>query len=467
MDSELHEECGVFAVYGVPDAANLTYYGLHSLQHRGQEGCGIVAADKKEGLRRIKGEGLVTEVFDGSGLSSLPGDMAIGHVRYSTTGGGGIENVQPFLFRHNAGDFALAHNGNLVNYAELRKYLEDRGSLFQSSSDSEILAHLIKKDSAQEYKPRIVSIVNALNMIEGAFAFIIMTENRIYACRDRHGLRPLSIGRLGDGYVVSSETCAFNVLGAEYLRDVEPGEVVTIDHHGIRSCIYTEHTGHMMCAMEYIYFARPDSDIEGCNVHSFRKETGRLLYEEAPADADIVVGVPDSSLSAAMGYSEASGLPYEMGLIKNRYIARTFIQPSQALREKGVRMKLSAVRTIVGGKRVVLVDDSLVRGTTSMRIVRMLREAGAKEVHLRIASPEIRRPCFYGVDISTYEELMCAHKTLDEVREAVGADSLAFLSEDALFRAGNRSELCLACFNGKYPTKLYQTIHEANKDGKF
>ena len=463
----IHEECGVFGVWGVPEAAGLTYYGLHSLQHRGQEGCGIVAVDDEGRLRRVKGEGLVTEVFDEGKIASLSGSMAIGHVRYSTTGGGGIENVQPFLFRHNTGDFALAHNGNLVNSAQLRKYLEDRGSLFQSSSDSEILAHLIKKDAVDRRQPRILAIMEALNMIEGAFAFLIMTKNRIYACRDKYGLRPLSIGRLGDGYVISSETCAFDTIGAEFIRDIEPGEIITVDSHGIRSRHYSEYRRNAMCAMEYIYFARPDSDIEGCNVHSFRKESGRLLWEESPADADIVVGVPDSSLSAAMGYSEASGIPYEMGLIKNKYIGRTFIYPSQAMREKGVRMKLSAVRTIVKGKRVVLIDDSVVRGTTSRRIVTMLREAGAVEVHLRIASPMIKSPCFYGVDISTYDELLCARRNLEEARRAIGADSLAFLSEESLFRAGGRTDLCLACFNGRYPTSLYQSLEEANRDGKF
>lgn len=339
-DRELHEECGVFGVYGVPDAASLAYYGLHALQHRGQEGAGIVSVD--DGVfRRIKGEGLVTEVFEEEALRTLRGDMAIGHVRYSTTGGGGIENVQPFLFRHNSGDFALAHNGNIVNSARLRTYLENKGSLFQSSSDSEILAHLIKKETRNHTRPRIYAIIDALNMLEGAFAFLVMTANRIYACRDKYGLRPLSIGRLGDGYVVSSETCAFEVMGAEFVRDVEPGEIVTIDRHGLRSTDYSMYKRHEMCAMEYIYFARPDSDIEGCNVHAFRKETGRLLYEESHVEADIVVGVPDSSLSAAMGYAEASGLPYEMGLIKNKYIGCTFIQPSQELREKGVRMKLA------------------------------------------------------------------------------------------------------------------------------
>ena len=466
QDRELHEECGVFGIFGVPDAASLTYYGLHALQHRGQEGAGIVAVDNGT-FRRIKGNGLVTEVFNEEKLATLRGDMAIGHVRYTTAGGGGIENVQPFLFRHNSGDFAMAHNGNIVNSKLLRDYLENKGSLFQSSSDSEILAHLIKKETRFRDRPRIFAIIDALNMLEGAFAFLIMTANRIYACRDKYGLRPLSIGRLGDGWVVSSETCAFDVLGAEFVRDVAPGEIVTIDHQGLRSRDYSMYKRCEMCAMEYIYFARPDSDIEGCNVHAYRKESGRLLFQEAPAEADIVVvGVPDSSLSAAMGYAEASGLPYEMGLIKNKYIGRTFIQPTQELREKGVRMKLSAVRTIVRGKRVVLVDDSIVRGTTSRRIVTMLKEAGATEVHVRIASPPMTNPCFYGVDTSTYDELISARKNVEGVREEIGADSLSFLSPEALLKAGNRKELCMACFTGRYPTALYQPLDEANKDGK-
>lgn len=465
QDRELHEECGVFGIFGVPDAASLTYYGLHALQHRGQEGAGIVAVDNGT-FRRIKGNGLVTEVFNEEKLATLRGDMAIGHVRYTTAGGGGIENVQPFLFRHNSGDFAMAHNGNIVNSKLLRDYLENKGSLFQSSSDSEILAHLIKKETRFRDRPRIFAIIDALNMLEGAFAFLIMTANRIYACRDKYGLRPLSIGRLGDGWVVSSETCAFDVLGAEFVRDVAPGEIVTIDHQGLRSRDYSMYKRCEMCAMEYIYFARPDSDIEGCNVHAYRKESGRLLFQEAPAEADIVVGVPDSSLSAAMGYAEASGLPYEMGLIKNKYIGRTFIQPSQELREKGVRMKLSAVRSIVRGKRVVLVDDSIVRGTTSRRIVTMLKEAGATEVHVRIASPPMTNPCFYGVDTSTYDELISARKNVEGVREEIGADSLSFLSPEALLKAGNRKELCMACFTGHYPTALYQPLDEANKDGK-
>lgn len=464
---ELNEECGVFGLWGVPHAAEVAYYALHALQHRGQEGCGIVTVNAEGKMTRVKGLGLVTEVFNEANLSDLRGDRAVGHVRYSTHGGVGIENVQPFLFRHNSGDFALVHNGNLVNSAQLRKYLEDRGSLFQSTSDSEILAHLIKKEPVERNSPRILPIMEALNMIEGAFAFIIMTQNRLYICRDKYGLRPISIGKLAEGYVVSSETCAFSAIGADYLRDLEPGEVVTIDHHGIRSRKYSEYQRHAMCAMEYIYFARPDSDIEGCNVHTFRKESGKILWRESPAEADIVVGVPDSSLSAASGYAEASGLPNEMGLIKNKYIGRTFIQPSQEMRDKGVKMKLSPVLSIVKDKRIVLVDDSIVRGTTSLRIVRMLRASGAKEVHMRIASPMIKNPCFYGVDMSTHQELLCSFRTLEQARQAIEADSLAFLSEAGLFEAGRRSDLCLACFNGKYPTALYSSIEEVKEEHKF
>lgn len=462
----LHEECGVFGVYGIPNASELCYYGLHSLQHRGQEGCGIVAvSDDTHELKRIKGEGLVSEIFNNTNLCTLKGSMAIGHVRYATTGGGGIENVQPFLFRHHTGDFALAHNGNLVNSNELRKFLEERGSMFQSTSDSEILAHLIKKDSASS--KRIEAILQALNMLEGAFAFVILTKDRLYCVRDKYGLRPLSIGVLNGGYVVASETCALDICGATFLRDVNPGEVVVIDDSGLHSYDYSKYKHRNMCAMEYIYFSRPDSDIEGINVHAFRKESGKVLYKETPVDADIVIGVPDSSLSAAIGYAEASHIPYEIGLVKNKYVGRTFIQPSQEMREKAVRMKLSPVPSIVKGKRIVLIDDSIVRGTTSKKIIKQLRDAGALEIHVRIASPQITHPCFYGVDISTYDELISAHHSVEEVREIIGADSLAFISEHALFEVAKRNELCTACFTGKYPTALYSSVWEANKDHKF
>ncbi len=452
---ELHEECGVLGIYGVSNASHLAYYGLHALQHRGQQGCGIVSVTDGGELPRVKGGGLVIEVFNESNLAKLGGDMAIGHVRYANDVCKGVEHLQPLLFHHGTGDFAIANNGCIVNYKQLREYLEAKGSLFHSSTDAEVFAHLIKKEGNDQRRPRIEGIKDALKVIDGAFAFLIMTKNRIYAFRDKYGLRPLVLGKLNGGYVIASETCAFNVIGAEYIRDVEPGEILTIDHHGVRSQFYAQTERHAMCAMEYIYFSRPDSDIEGCNVHNYRKVSGKLLFGEAPADGDIVIGVPDSSLSAAQGYAEASGLPYEMGLIKNKYIGRTFIQPTQALREKGVKMKLSAVKSIVRGKRVVLVDDSIIRGTTSIKLVRMLREAGASEVHVRIASASLKYACYYGVDIRTPKELISAHHSTEEVCKIIGADSLAFLSHEGMLKAGKRSDMCIACFDNKYPTKIY------------
>lgn len=449
MSKEIHHECGVLGLFGVPDAAQHAYYALHSLQHRGQQSCGMASVDGNGEMHRIKGIGLVGEVFKEEAIKSLEGSMLIGHVRYPTTKVGGLENVQPFTFSHYTGNFALAHNGNLVNSEQLRRELERQGSLFQTTSDSEIFAHLIRKDDNDS--DRIYNLIDALNKIKGAFSILIMTQNRIYACRDRFGFHPLSIGKLGDGYVVASETCALDAIGATFLRDVEPGEIVSIDHHGLRSNFYHKDCHSCMCVMEYIYFSRPDSDIEGCNVHIFRKRSGKLLFEEHPVDADIVVPVPDSSLSAAIGYSEASGIPYEMGLIKSKYVGRTFIQPTQALRDKGVKMKLSPVRSVVSGKRIVLIDDSIVRGTTSRKIVGMLREAGAAEVHVCIASPKYISPCYYGVDTGTYEELIGAHKSVEEIRDYIGADSLHFLSKEALFRSCGRSELCLSCFTGEYP----------------
>lgn len=459
--AEIHDECGVFGLFGVENAANLCYYGLHALQHRGQESCGIVCVDENREFRRAKGEGLVAEVFTDKILSGLHGCNAIAHVRYSG-GDKGLESVQPFYFRHNTGNFALAINGSFVNARELTRYLENKNCLFQSTSDCELLAHLVKKDRGG-VKHRIQNIVDALNMIEGAFAFVILSEKRLYCARDKYGLHPLSIGRLNDGYVVSSETCGLDAVGAEYIRDVEPGEIVIIDDEGMHSVDYSHFKHHYMCSMEYIYFARPDSDIEGQNVHAYRKESGRILYREQPVEADIVIGVPDSSLSAAVGYSEESGIPYEMGLIKNKYVGRTFIQPSQDLREKGVRMKLSAVRSIVKGKRVVVIDDSIVRGTTSRRIINLIREAGAKEVHMRIASPPYAHPCFYGVDTATYDELVASHMSIDEIKEMIGADSLGFLSVEGLYKSGRRNELCVACFSGHYPTSLYGALDEAVK----
>lgn len=462
--NNINEECGIFGVFQCDNAAEITYYGLHALQHRGQEGCGICVTNGTE-FHRERGEGLVTEIFNEKKLGKMNGNCAIGHVRYSTAGGCGLDNVQPFLFRHHTGDFSMAHNGNVVNSRQLRKSLESQGSIFQTSSDTEILAHLIKMNRR---KDRIDVIGEALTMLEGAYAFVILTQDKLYVCRDKYGLRPVSIGKLNGGYIVSSETCGLEAVGAAFYRDVEPGEMVIFEKEKEPvSYFFTQEFSNKMCAMEYIYFSRPDSDIEGMNVHKFRKNCGKYLAQLAPVEADLVIGVPDSSISGAIGYAEESKIPYEIGLIKNKYVGRTFILPSQALREKGVRLKLSPVRSLITGKRVVMLDDSIVRGTTCQRIVRMLKEAGAAEVHVRICCPPMRHPCFYGVDTSTYEELISSKLNVEQVREMIGADSLYFLPEEYLLKAGNRTDLCLACYNGKYPTHLYQSKTEFNIEHKF
>ena len=444
---------GVLAVYGVKNASKRIYYGLHNLQHRGQEGGGIATFDATGKYYHYRGLGLLSEIFTNGELDHLPGEMGMGSVKYANDAQGGIENVEPLFFHHRGGDFAVAADGNVVNARQIQDYLEKRGTIFQTGVHSEILAHLIKKSAGED---RIVNITKALNMMEGGFAFIIMTPSRIYACRDKHGIKPLCVGELDSGYVVSSESCAFDIMGAKFLRDVAPGEILSLDAHGMRSTTYSHYSKHRMCAMEYIYFARPDSDIDGCNVHAYRKEAGRRLAHECPVDADLVVGVPESGSSAAMGYAEGSGIPYEMGLIKHKYVGRTFIEPTQSMRELGVKLKLSPVQSIVKGKRIVMVDDSIVRGTTSLKIIKLLREAGAKEVHVRIASPMMRFPCHYGVDTSTLEELLCSHRTLEEACKVIGADSLGYLSpestRDSCFGC---ADPCQACFTGEYPTLLY------------
>lgn len=465
----LHEECGVFGVIGHRNASNICYYGLHSLQHRGQEAAGICVKNNQK-LMIHKGEGLVTEVFDSQKINQLKGDAAIGHVRYSTAGGGGISNVQPFLFKTISGSMGICHNGNLVNANVLKKELEEKGSIFSSTSDTEVLGHLIKRQEGH----MIERICKALEKLDGAFAFLILIEDRLYAVRDKYGLRPLSIGILANGaYVFASETCALDIVGATFLRDVEPGEIVRVKDGQLISKKYTNQPiVNKMCAMEYIYFSRPDSNINEINVHTTRKLAGKQLFYESAIDADVVIGVPDSSISAAIGYAEASGIPYEMGLVKNKYVGRTFIQPTQEIREQGVKMKLSAVSSIVKGKRVIMIDDSIVRGTTSKRIVRHLKKAGAAEVHVRIASPAIQFPCFYGVDTSTLEELISNKMNEKALCEYIEADSLAFISENGLkksiyFNNSNHNcDLCLSCFNGKYVTKLYDSFDKANKDEK-
>lgn len=439
-------------IYGVENASGQAFIALQALQHRGQQACGIAVYDRDGAIRVHKGEGLVKEVFSESTLARLSGDALIGHVRYPTTEVGGMENIQPFRMSCRAGCFALAHNGNIVNAASIKGRLEMLGQLFHSTSDSELFAHLIGGQASGGWTARIIA---AANQLDGAFSTVILADGVLYACRDKYGFRPLSIGRLGDGYVVASETCALDVLKAEFLRDVEPGELICIGPEGLKSSFHSQCAGRRMCAMEYIYFARPDSIIEGCGVHLFRKRTGRLLYEEHPVPADMVISVPESSMSAAIGYAEAARLPLEMGLLKNTYVARTFIQPAQSMRDIGVRMKLSPVRSIVKGKRIAVIDDSIVRGTTSRQIVRMLHDAGATEVHMLIASPKYAWPCFYGIDTGTKEQLIGSNHSEEEICRYIGADSLHYLSEQALFKASGRSDLCTACFSGNYPTDLY------------
>ncbi|MFB9770389.1 amidophosphoribosyltransferase [Lactiplantibacillus modestisalitolerans] len=465
----LNEECGLFGVWGSPDAAQLTYFGLHALQHRGQEGAGITANDQGT-LKSERGFGLLADVFrDPRRLARLKGQAAVGHVRYTTAGNHGLENIQPLGFNFSDCQFALAHNGNLTNAVTLRRRLEQHGAIFHASSDSEILMHLVRRSPAASLTDQVK---DALRQVHGGFAYLLMTNDRLYAALDPNGFRPLVVGQLPTGgYVVCSETCALDAVGARFIQDVQPGQLLTIDDDGLKIDHYTTDTQLAICSMEYIYFARPDSDIHGVNVHSARKRMGAQLALEQPVDADIVVGVPNSSLSAATGYAEASGLPYEMGLIKNQYSSRTFIQPTQALREQGVRMKLSAVKGVVAGKRVVLIDDSIVRGTTSKRIVKLLKDAGAKAVHLRIASPPLRYPCFYGIDIQTTKELIAAQQSIPEMCQTFGADSLGFLSEQGVIDAVGLNVdapyggLCMAYFNGDYPTPLYD--YQAEYDAEI
>lgn len=456
---KMSEECGVFGVYHHTETPQLIYYGLQALQHRGQESAGIVSSNH-EFFTYHHGMGLVTEVFHQQEINRLNGMMGIGHVRYSTTGESKLQNAQPLVFKYRNGEIAIATNGNLTNAMQIRNQLERQGSIFQTTSDTEVIAHLIAKSMYDDIEQ---AVKEALSVIKGAYALLIMTNDKLIAALDSNGLRPLSLGKLEHSYLLSSETCAFDTVGATTIRDIEPGEMLVFDKDGIRSEHFTVQTRRAICSFEYIYFARPDSDIGGINVHLARKRLGKKLAEEHPVEADVVTGVPDSSISAAIGYAEASGIPYELGLIKNRYIARTFIQPSQELREKGVKMKLSAVRKVVDGKRVVMIDDSIVRGTTSKRIVQLLKEAGAKEVHVRISSPPVKNPCYYGIDTSSREELIAAAKTIEEMKDFIGADSLAFLSMSGMLEAIGRQGddvnhgYCVACFNAEYPTEVYQS----------
>jgi amidophosphoribosyltransferase len=454
---KLKEACGVFGIYAPgKDVARLTYYGLYALQHRGQESAGIAVADGRKILLQ-KGMGLVAEVFGGRDLKALSGHAAIGHVRYSTTGANQPINAQPLVFRYSGGMIGLAHNGNLTNAAELGENLACTGSVFQTTTDSEIIVNLIARYTQTGL---VDALLKCMISLAGAYSMTILTEDTLLAVRDPYGFRPLCIGVLeeGRGYVVASESCALDVVGARFLRDVEPGEIVVFNRDGFSSVRGPKAKKRAHCLFEYIYFARPDSSLDGFHVGRVRREMGRRLAEEYPVSADLVIPVPDSGVSAARGYAEGSGVRFEEGLMKNRYIGRTFIQPSQDMRDLGVRLKLNPVREILAGKRIVLVDDSLVRGTTSSKIIKMLRECGAQEVHFLLSSPPIVHSCYYGIDTSNEGELIAAQKPVDEIRRFIGADGLHYLSLEGLLGVfgEQREDFCTACFSGEYPVKIPQ-----------
>ncbi|MGH8013341.1 MAG: amidophosphoribosyltransferase [Candidatus Binataceae bacterium] len=459
LDS-FNEECGVFGVWGHPEAANLVYLGLYALQHRGQESAGIVSSNGKS-LISHRGMGLVADIFNGDVIGRLEGTSAIGHNRYSTTGTTTLKNCQPLVVEYASGGLALAHNGNLVNFRELRQRLEANGSIFQSSSDSELIIHLIANAQAADLPTRVAQ---ALMQVRGAYSLVMLTEKAIIAVRDPFGFRPMVIGRLNDATIIASETCALDLVRAEYVREVEPGEMLVITDEGMRSLRPFAPMPAKRCIFEYVYFARPDSLLYGRNVYQVRKRQGRTLARECPADADIVVPVPDSGNAAALGYAEESGLPFEMALVRSHYIGRTFIEPRQSIRHFGVKIKFNPVAHLLNGKRVVLVEDSLVRGTTLRKVIPMLRQAGAREVHMRIAAPPTRHPCFYGIDTPTSEELYASGHSMEEVRRYITADSLGYLSWDGLysFMDGAREGFCDACFTGNYPLEIPrdQTPHQ-------
>jgi amidophosphoribosyltransferase len=445
---KFNEECAVFAVYDNPEAANLAYLGLYSLQHRGQESAGIVSSD---GLRHYieLGMGHVSEIFDESRISRLKGNMALGHNRYSTHGSSSIKNAQPLAIEYSRGPLSLAHNGNLTNAIEIKQQLENEGSIFQSTMDSEVITHLIARSKEVRFQDQVTE---ALSKLEGAYSIALMTSRELVVARDVHGFRPLAIGKLGESYVFASETCAFDLIGAEYIRDVQPGEVIVVNDEGFNSYFPFAPAEIRHCIFEFIYFARPDSYIYGDCVHTIRKRFGHSLALEKPVEADYVIPVPDSGIVAALGYAKESGIPYEKGIIRNHYVGRTFIEPAQSIRHFGVKIKLNAVRDVIKGKRIVVVDDSIVRGTTSKKIIKMVQDAGAKEVHMRISSPPTKHSCFYGIDTPTRSELIAATYSVEEIAKYLGADTLAYLSVDGMLDAlGDRREnYCKACFDGSY-----------------
>ncbi|MFQ5840276.1 MAG: amidophosphoribosyltransferase [Candidatus Methylomirabilales bacterium] len=445
---KFREECGIVGIFGHPEAANLAYLGLYALQHRGQESAGIAASNGKA-IHLEKAMGLVADVFTEARLKRLHGHLAIGHVRYSTTGSSQLRNAQPFLAGHHRGMVAVAHNGNLVNAAKMRVALEADGAIFSSTSDTEVILHLLARSRAGGL---VAGAVEALGQLSGAYSLVVMDEECLLGIRDPHGFRPLSLGRLQDAYVLASESCAFDLIGATFVRDINPGEFLLIDREGAHSVFPFPQGEARQCIFEHVYFARPDSLVFGQNVARVRKELGRRLAQEAPAEADIVIAVPDSGVYAALGYSQEARIPYEQGMVRNHYVGRTFIEPRAAIRHFGVKIKLNAVRETLEGKRVVVVDDSIVRGTTSRKIVSMLRGGGAREVHMRISSPPTTWPCYYGIDTPTRRELIASSHSAEEIRRYIRADSLAYLSHEGLLAAAGKEEgYCSACFTGRYP----------------
>jgi amidophosphoribosyltransferase len=451
-DDRFHDECGVFGIWNHPEAANVTYLGLYALQHRGQESAGIAATDG-ESFHCEKAMGWVADVFSGERLKRLPGHRAIGHVRYSTAGSSNLRNAQPITAKTARGPIAVAHNGNLTNADALRRQMVGDGAIFQSNSDTEVILHLLAR--APE-GPLVEQIAHALARVQGAYSLLVLTREALYAVRDPHGFRPLTLGRLGEAWVASSETCALDLLEARAERDVEPGEIVVLSDEGVQSVRAFPPGERQHCVFEYVYFARPDSTLWGRNVHAVRKALGRELAREHPAQADVVIPVPDSGTSAALGFAEQAGLRYDIGLIRNHYVGRTFIEPKQGIRHFGVKVKLNPMPEALAGRRVVVVDDSIVRGTTSRKIVKMVRGAGAREVHMRISSPPIQWPCYYGIDTPTRKELIAASHSVEEIRRYLGADSLGYLSLDGMLKAtGNDpASFCHACFTGAYRVGL-------------
>lgn len=457
MFDKFNDECGVFGIYGHPEAANLTYLGLYALQHRGQESCGIVASDGSR-LRAHKGMGLVADVFKQDSIfESLPGPNAIGHVRYSTAGGNDFKNCQPILVDYHRGSIAVAHNGNLVNAQEVRNELERKGSIFSTVADTEVIIHLLARSECDSLTERVTM---ALNQVKGAYSLVFLTETRMLAVRDPNGFRPLVLGKLDGAYIVASESCALDLIEAQFIREIEPGEMILIDKTGLQSFRPFAPTTPSPCIFEHIYFARPDSTIFGQQVYQVRKDFGRQLAREHPVDADLVIPIPDSGVPAAIGYAEESGIPFQLGLIRNHYVGRTFIEPQQSIRHFGVKIKLNPVREIIEGKRVVVIDDSIVRGTTARKIIKMIRNAGAKEVHVRISSPPTSYPCFYGIDTPTRKELISSSHTVEEINRYITSDTLGYLSLEGMHAAAGAPIIdgckgyCDACFSGSYPVRF-------------